>query len=132
MATLSAKVYKHHKKADGTYNVKICIYHNSSRVFIDTEHYVTDKKLTKTLSVKDNFINSCLNKTLDDYRDSVSPLGKRLQYFTAEQLKEFLLYKDQVIDLLQFAQIHIDLLEENKQQRVLPITEHFETIYAIL
>jgi hypothetical protein len=117
MATLSAKVYKHHKKADGTYNVKICIYHNSSRVFIDTEHYVTDKKLTKTLLIKDTFINSYLNRTLDDYRDSVSSLGKRLHYFTAEQLKEYLLNKDQVIDLLQFAQIHIDILEENNQTK---------------
>lgn len=26
MATVSAKVYEHHKKTDGTYNVKIC-YH---------------------------------------------------------------------------------------------------------
>jgi hypothetical protein len=41
MATISAKVFKHHKKADGTYNVKICIYHKKERVYIDTVHYVT-------------------------------------------------------------------------------------------
>jgi len=27
MATVSSKVFRHHKKADGTYNVKICLYH---------------------------------------------------------------------------------------------------------
>ena len=27
MATVSAKVFEHHKKADGTINVKIVIYH---------------------------------------------------------------------------------------------------------
>lgn len=117
MATLSAKVYRHHKKADGTYNVKICIYHNLTRVFIDTEHYVTEKKLTKELKIKDVFINSCLNKTLDEYRNSVSSLGKRLKHFSAEQLKEHLLNRDQTIDLLEFAQIHIDRLDENNQTK---------------
>lgn len=117
MATLSAKVYRHHKKADGTYNVKICIYHNSSRVFIDTEHYVTDKKLTKELDIKDVFINSCLNKALDEYRIAVSSLNKRLKNFSAEQLKEYLLNRDKTVDLLEFAQVHIDNLEANKQTK---------------
>jgi hypothetical protein len=49
MATVSPKVYKHHKNADGTYNVKICVYHNEERVLIDTDHYVTAKKLTSDL-----------------------------------------------------------------------------------
>ena len=32
MATVSAKVFEHHKKADGTYNVKICVQHKSERM----------------------------------------------------------------------------------------------------
>jgi hypothetical protein len=40
MATVSAKVYEHHKKSDGTYNVKICVYHKGERKFLDTNHYV--------------------------------------------------------------------------------------------
>jgi len=43
MATISSKVFRHHKKADGTYNVKICIYHKKERVYIDTVHYLTEK-----------------------------------------------------------------------------------------
>jgi len=31
MATVSAKVYEHHKKADGTYNVKIRVYHKEEK-----------------------------------------------------------------------------------------------------
>ena len=27
MSTLNVKVFKHHKKANGTYNVKIVLYH---------------------------------------------------------------------------------------------------------
>lgn len=70
MATLSAEIFKHHKKADGTYNIKICVSHKRDRKYIDTEHYVTDKKLTKDLIIKDAFTNSCVNKTLDEYRKS--------------------------------------------------------------
>lgn len=78
MATLSAKIFKHHKKADGTYNVKICIYHQEERVFIDTVHYVVDKQLTKDLKLKDQFIIAALNRTLDDYRKCISDLEDRL------------------------------------------------------
>lgn len=41
MATVCAKVLKHHLKADGSYNVKIRIFHRNEKRYIDTEHYVT-------------------------------------------------------------------------------------------
>src|ERR1700709_2582931 len=104
MATLSAKVFKHHKKADGTYNVKIYIYHNSVRAYMDTEHYVTDKKLTKDLQIKDMHLLSVLGRTLDDYRKSISELGPKLELLDAHSLKDFLLKKDGCIDFLKFCQ----------------------------
>jgi hypothetical protein len=110
MATLSAKVFKHHKKADGTYNVKICITHQRERVYIDTSHYVVDRQLTKDFKIKDQFLNSILNRTLDDYRKSVSNLEERLDNFTAESLRQFLLKKDEKIDFINFCQINIDKL----------------------
>src|ERR1700709_1638931 len=102
MATLSAKIFKHHKKADGTYNVKICVSHKNLRRYIDTERYVTNKKLSKDFSIKDTFINSCVNKALDDHRNMVSALGTRLNSFDVDQLTAHLLSKDQEIDLLKF------------------------------
>lgn len=63
------------QKADGTYNVKVCIHHNRKRVFMDTEHYVTDKKLDKNLKIKDTTVNRILYVLLDDYRDAISRLG---------------------------------------------------------
>lgn len=117
MATFSAKVFKHHKKADGTYNVKICISHNRDRRYIDTVHFVNDKKLTKDLTIKDPFINSLINATLDDYRAAASRLGKRLEFFDVENLRDFLLNKDQVIDFLKFCQIHLDALKINGQTK---------------
>ncbi|MEO6521899.1 MAG: phage integrase SAM-like domain-containing protein [Mucilaginibacter sp.] len=117
MATISPKVFKHHKKADGTYNVKICIYHNDERVFIDTDHYVTGKKLTSDYKIKDVFINALLNKTLDDYRLTVGRLGKQLKLFSAQDLKDHLLSKDKVIDFIKFADEHINFLDSNDQSK---------------
>ena len=45
MATVSAKVFEHHKKADGTYNVKICVQHKRLRKYLDTTHFVVKKQL---------------------------------------------------------------------------------------
>jgi hypothetical protein len=67
MATITPKVFKHHKKADGTYNVKICIYHKKERVDIDTVHYITEKKLTSIFTIKDPVIARLVNQTLEDY-----------------------------------------------------------------
>ena len=61
MATVCAKVFKHHLKADGSYNVKIRIFHKDEKRYIDTEHYVTDKQLSKNMTIKDPFINRMLN-----------------------------------------------------------------------
>ncbi|EHQ26500.1 site-specific integrase [Mucilaginibacter paludis] len=115
MATLSAKVFKHHKKADGTYNVKICVYHKTERVFMDTEHYVSDKKLTKSLEIKDTFILKVLNNTLDGYREEISRLGNKLDFYTAKDLKEYLSKSNESVDFLQFCQIHINTLKANGQ-----------------
>jgi len=59
MATLNAKIFKHHEKEDGTYNVKICVSHKRDRRYIGTEYYVTGKKPSRDFSVKDIFINFC-------------------------------------------------------------------------
>lgn len=43
MATVEAKVFAHHYKNDGTWNVKIRVFHKTQVRFIHTEHYVSDK-----------------------------------------------------------------------------------------
>ena len=117
MAPLSAKVYKHHKKADGTYNVKIYVYHNSIKAYIDTEHYVTEKKLTTDLQIKDQHSLSILNRTLDDYRQAISDLGPRIKLFDGQSLKDFLIKKNEAIDFLAFCNIHINQLKANGQEK---------------
>jgi hypothetical protein len=76
MATFCAKVFKHHKKSDGSYNVKIYVRHQQQRRYLDTEHYVSDRMLGKGLTIKDPIINAQLNIKLDDYRKAASQLSR--------------------------------------------------------
>ena len=90
MATVCIKVLKHHQKTDGTYNVKIRVFHKNEQKWIDTTHFVTDKQLSKKMTVKDPFVNNMINKTLEDYRLEIGKLGMRLEYFTCENLRDYL------------------------------------------
>ncbi|WP_313491387.1 site-specific integrase [Sphingobacterium multivorum] len=113
MATVSAKVYEHHKKSDGTYNVKICVYHKGERKFLDTNHYVVQKQLTKDKKIKDTFVLDKLNDQLKDYRKAISELDGRLEYFTAESLKDYLKDMDEDVEFISFCRNHIERLKSD-------------------
>lgn len=112
MATVNAVVYEQFKKSDGTYNVKIRVFHKSIRRFIDTVHYVTVRQLGKDLSIKDKFINKLLEEILDDYRLAISQLGSKLDFFSCDDLKEYLINKDKEVDFILFCTQHIESLKK--------------------
>lgn len=109
MATVDAKVFVHHYKNDGTYNVKIRLYHKSLTRFIDTSHYLCDKQLKvhpknkAELLIKDPFVNKLINAELDEYRIAISKLGARLKLFNVDDLRAYLVQSDEAIDLIQFS-----------------------------
>lgn len=117
MATVSAKVYEHHKKADGTYNVKICVYHKGKRKFIDTSHYVVRKQLTKDFRIKDPFIADMVEQQLRNYRKTISDLEGKLDHFSAESLRDFLEHNEEDIDFIKFCDNHISQLREDGRAR---------------
>ncbi|WP_255480231.1 phage integrase SAM-like domain-containing protein [Mucilaginibacter sp. E4BP6] len=112
MATVGIKIHKHHKKADGTYNVKIRVAHKGEKKYIDTPHFVVAKQLTAKLVIKDATLKQLLNKTLDDYRSEISKLGPKLEMYSAEALKNYLKDKDEPMDFLKFCKGHIDVLKK--------------------
>lgn len=112
MATVSAKVFEHHKKSDGTYNVKICVHHKNLRRYLDTNHYVVKKQLTKDYRIKDPFIADKVEQQLRDYRKMISELDDRLDYFTADSLRDYLRDKDEDIDFIKFCTQHIERLKK--------------------
>src|ERR1700744_5810204 len=115
MATLNAKVFKHHKKKiDGTYNVKIVLYHGT-KVYLDTEHFVVDKQLTKSMKIRDQFIVAQVEMQLSIYRKAISDLDEKLKHLSAASLKEFLEGKDIKIDFLKFSEEDISELKKKKE-----------------
>lgn len=102
MAIVSTKVFKHHQKSDGTFNVKICVYHRDKRKYLDTNHFVVRKQLTKDFKVKDPFVADKVKQQLRDYLKLISELYDRLDYFTAESLRDYLRDKDEDIDFIKF------------------------------
>lgn len=112
MAPVSAKVFEHHKKTDGTYNVKICIQHKRLRKYLGTSHFVVRKQLTKDFKIKDPFIADKVEQQLRDYRKEISELDNKLDYFTAESLRYYLRDKNDEIDFIQFCKTHIERLRK--------------------
>ena len=117
MATISAKVFEHHKKSDGTYNVKICVQHKRLRKYLDTNHYVVKKQLTKDFKIKDPFIADKVEQQLREYRKEISELGDKLDFFTAETLRDYLRDKDEDIDFVKFCDKHIEGLRKDGRER---------------
>jgi hypothetical protein len=52
MATVSARVFSHHQKKDGTYNVKIVVSHRKVRRYLETCHWVSQRQLDRDLKIK--------------------------------------------------------------------------------
>src|SRR5690606_27882676 len=117
MATISAKGFEHHKKTDGTYNVKICIHHNDKSKYLDTHHYVVRKQLTTDFRIKDPLIADKVEQQLRDYRKEISELGEKLDFFTAETLRDYLRDKEEDIDFVKFCDKHIEGLRKDGRER---------------
>ncbi|MCM1220959.1 MAG: site-specific integrase [Lachnospiraceae bacterium] len=66
--TFKAVVYAHHKKEDGTYNVKIRVTHNRAKRHITTNVFVTAKDLTRGLKIKNAAIADQLKREVEQYQ----------------------------------------------------------------
>lgn len=113
MATVSAKVFSHHRKVDGTYNVKICVQLKKVRKYLDTSHFVVKKQLTSDFKIKDPFVADKVESQLREYRKLISELDDRLEFFSAEALRDYLLNQNEDIDFLKFCSSHIEGLKQS-------------------
>lgn len=73
--TFKAVVYAHHKKENGTYNVKIRVTHNRKRKHIATNIFVTKEDLTRGLKIKSQNVIDKLKTEIDRYMEIVSTIG---------------------------------------------------------
>jgi hypothetical protein len=115
MATVDAVVLSHHRKADGTYNVKFRVSHKGIKRYIDTEHFVSDRQLDRKGKIKDTFLLRILDRTLDTFRDLISELDAKVEFFTTETLKDYLLEQTGDVDFIRFCNRLIAQLEKEAE-----------------
>lgn len=89
--TFKAVVYAHHRKSDGTYNVKIRVTHNRQKRHIPTNIFVTAKDLTRGLKVKDAAIADQLKKEVERYQRIAATIPQvRAQVMTIDEVVEYI------------------------------------------
>lgn len=86
MATFKAEVYEHQKKQDGTWNIKIRVYHNGRKRYIATSWYVTKEDLTRSLKLKNPFYISETEALIKIYRDKCNVLGESLKSMDVDEV----------------------------------------------
>ena len=118
MATFKAEVYKHQKKADGTWNVKIRVTHNRQKKYLSTPIYAKADDITRSFKLKKN-ITDKTDKIIDIYQDICADLGLRLKNMPMEELISELENgskpKVDSIDFFSFANEFIATMEQNGQ-----------------
>lgn len=116
MATFKAVVQEHHKKTDGTYNIKIRIIHNRKIKYIGTPWYVGKNDLTKSLKLKNHgYIDMC-DDLIRAYRKRCDVYGERLQSMTVDQVLDIITRPSNEhfsLDIIEYARLYIKELRES-------------------
>lgn len=91
MATVAAVVFKHHEKNDGTFNVKIRIYHKFEKRYIDTTHFVSKphfpKKATPEFLLVDLVDN--LDMLAEDQKELLKNISWKVRAMDSRKLERF-------------------------------------------
>lgn len=92
---------------------------------MDSPHFVSKRQITKDFEIKDKFVLRWLDEALDDFRILISAINSRLDFFTCEELRDYLRDSNKDIDIIEFANSHIDYLKANGRE---PYSRSFRKI----
>ncbi len=90
MATFKAEVYAHQKKQDGTWNIKIRVFHNGRKRYIATSWYVTREDLTRSLKLKNQTYIDYTDALIKKYRQKCDRAGEKLKDMTVDEVVKLL------------------------------------------
>jgi hypothetical protein len=90
MTTVREVILLSQQKKDGTWNVKIRIYHKGKIFYIQTQHFIGRKQLRSDNTIKDPIILNAVNPVVDGYRLKISQLGPKLESYNIAQLVDYL------------------------------------------
>lgn len=86
MATFKATVLSHHKKEDGTWNIKIRVTHNRLSRYIATPYYVDKSDMTRTMKLKNQKYIDATDDMIRKYRRICDSMGERMQTMTVDDV----------------------------------------------
>lgn len=134
MATFKAEVIEHHKKKDGTYNIKIRVTHNRVKRHIATPFFVTKDDLTRSLKLKNQKMIDETDAIIKRYRDICNELGEKLSVMDIDKVVEHLKnYKKQdgvfYLDIVKYGR---DKIAEMKRTGHEGNAHSYETMLAVL
>lgn len=116
MATFKAEVYKHQKRADGTWNVKIRVTHNRQKKYLSTPIYVKQDDITRSSFKLKKNITDKTNKMIQEYEAICADLGLRLKSMSIDELvselEKGVKPKVENIDFIAFAARKIEEMEK--------------------
>jgi integrase len=124
MATIKEVVLKHHKKEDGTYNIKYRLTHNRKITYINTNYFAGEKQLKKDFTVKDKFLLSAISTEIAKYRMRLLELDSLLIHLEVKELANRLTQTEEnfVIDIIAFGRQYLnELLEQGRKGTAHPI-----------
>jgi len=90
MTTVREVILLSQQKKDGTWNVKIRIYHKGKIFYIQTQHFIGRKQLRSDNTIKDAIILNAVNPVVNGYRLKISQLGPTLESYNIAQLVDYL------------------------------------------
>lgn len=86
MATFKAIVLSHHKKEDGTWNIKIRVTHNRLSRYISTPFYVDKSDMTRALKLKNQKYIDATDDMIRKYRNICDRLGERISQMSVDEV----------------------------------------------
>ena len=89
--TFKAVVYAHHKKADGTYNVKVRVTHNRVKRHIATNVFVKREDLTRGYKIKNQHVLDELRVLIERYQRIAGTLpADRAKVMSVDEVVQYL------------------------------------------
>jgi integrase len=113
MATFKGVVLGHHKKSDGTYNVKIRVTHDRSSRYISTGYFLTREDLTRSFNIKNQNVVDAIENQIRKYRNTCNTIGSRINEMDVDQVVDFLKKQQErfCLDFVKFGRDRASILE---------------------
>lgn len=86
MPTFKAVIFKHHKKHDGTYNVKIRVTQNRKKRYIATPYFIRGNHINRKYEIRDQRTLDLCAAIIDDFHKKIDHLGLALMSMDIDTL----------------------------------------------